>query len=116
MNGAPDELKSKAITQGVACPKCEHVNPAEKHTCRLCGSHLHISCKKCGARNPRVRSTCTECGQRLHRSIWKKFDRRFKNLTKGKVKVLHIALLVGAVLLAYKVIVMLAEYRPPNPE
>lgn len=101
--------------QGVACPKCEHVNSAEKHTCRRCGAHLYVSCTKCGARNPRVRSSCLDCGQRLHRSRWSSLDRRFSRLTRGKVKLMHIFLLILGIALAYKVVVYLAEYQPPPP-
>ena len=102
--------------QGVACPKCEHVNDAGKHTCRRCGSHLYVSCNACGAHNARVRSHCHDCGQRLHRGLWRKIENRLSRKTKGKVKLIHLVLLVASILLAYKIIVMLAEFQPPPVE
>jgi hypothetical protein len=44
----------------------------------------------------------------LHRSLWRKFSKAFFP-DRGKLKPLHIVLLVIAVLAAYKVIVHLAE-------
>lgn len=102
--------------QGVACPKCEHVNEAGKHTCRRCGSHLYVTCNACGTRNPRVRSQCLDCGQRLHRSFWRKIENRLSRRTRGKVKMLYLVLLVAGILVAYKVIVMLSEFQPPPVE
>ena len=108
------EKQGNAIKlKGVSCPHCEHVNDADKITCRRCGTHLYVSCNKCGARNPRVRSSCHECRQRLHRSFWSRVDRRVGQMTRGRVKIAHIILLIVSVLFVYKVIVFFSEYQAP---
>jgi hypothetical protein len=101
--------------QGILCAKCEHLNQPGSNTCGHCGSHLYIACSKCGHSNQRALSRCTRCGHRLHRSVWHRWKRR---ITRGNRKVhpLHLVLLVLSVIVVYKIIVKLAEYRPPTPD
>lgn len=115
MNGNKPEASRQPTTgNGILCAKCDHLNPGGSNTCGFCGSHLHISCSKCGHRNARVLARCTQCGHRLHRSLWRRWQRKF--LKNGqKVKPLYVALLIIAILVTYKVIIKLAEYRPPDP-
>ena len=100
----------------VPCAKCDELNPSDKHVCRVCGAHLYVSCHNCGQINPRVSPRCSQCGQRLHRSFVRKWQKKFFTKTRGKISPFQIALLVIAVAVAYKIIVMIAEYRPPPPQ
>jgi len=104
----------RSTDQGVLCAKCEHLNPAPKHACEKCGSHLYIACKDCGARNPRVRTRCDSCGRRLHRGWFAKLESRvFKR--GRKITLLQLILAAVAVAMLYQVIVRIVEYEPPAP-
>jgi hypothetical protein len=100
---------------GVLCAKCDHLNPPGASQCTACGSHLHVTCTGCGQRNPRVLARCPKCGRRLHRSRWRRLKRKFFN-KRWKVTPLQIILLVVLVLVAYKLIILLVEYKPTAPE
>jgi hypothetical protein len=100
---------------GILCAKCEHLNPGSSHLCARCGSHLHINCPKCGSRNPRVLSRCSHCRHRLHRPAWQRWRRKFARGNQ-KLRLFHVVLLVLAVIITYKIIIKLVEYRPSVPD
>jgi hypothetical protein len=100
--------ESSKSTADVKCAKCGTLNSYRRNACKQCEAHLWVVCHHCGSRNPRVSSRCSECFGRLHRSLWRKFSKAFFP-DRGKLKPLHIVLLIIAVLAAYKVIVHLAE-------
>lgn len=116
MSDATTAQARSGSNRGILCPKCEHLSPPGTGTCGRCGAHLHITCNKCGQRSPRVFERCSSCGHRLHRSLASRFQRRLRKLLPKRVKPLHLALLVIGILVAYKVVVFLAEYRPPAAE
>jgi uncharacterized membrane protein YvbJ len=102
--------KSKAP---VECAKCGHTNAPGTNHCVLCGSRLYISCHNCGHSTMRVASRCGHCGHRLHRSLWNRAQRRFFG-RNPKITPFQIILLIAFVVVAYKVIVYIVEYRPPT--
>jgi hypothetical protein len=104
--------------RGVLCAKCEHLNPSGLLSCEFCGSRLFIKCRSCGQTNHRVAGRCTQCGHRMHRSWWRSKLRRVERKIFGrrpKITWFQIALLVVSVYAAYKVILMVVEYRPAGP-
>lgn len=98
---------SKSVAE-VKCAKCGTLNSSRRNACKQCEAHLWVVCHHCGSRNPRANSRCSDCLGRLHRSLWRKFSKSLFP-DRGKLKPLHIILLIIAVLAAYKVIVHLAE-------
>ncbi len=107
--------KLKKVQREVTCAKCGRRNPARTNMCQQCGARLYISCHHCGHSNLRAASHCTECGNRLHRSLWRRMRKRLFG-RNPKITPLQILLLIVFVFFAYKVIVYLAEYKPPAYE
>lgn len=97
---------------GVVCAKCGELNPPGTNVCTKCGSRTYIACHRCGHSNERVATHCVECGHRLHRPVLRRLRKRLFG-QRPKVTPFQIVLLVVFVLAAYKVVVYLAEYRPP---
>lgn len=97
----------------VECAKCGHVNTPGSNHCAQCGSRLYISCHNCGHSTVRVASRCAHCGHRLHRSLWSRTRRRVFG-RNPKMTPFQIVLLIVFVIVAYKVIVYIVEYRPPS--
>lgn len=113
-----DPIKSgqkRRSTESVPCAKCQHVNPPGSNTCEECKAHLWVACHHCGHRNRRVDSHCVECGIRLHRSAFKRVSRKLFG-TRRNIQIWQIAALVIAVWVAYKLVILFAEYRPPPVE
>lgn len=96
----------------VACAKCGHLNSSGANQCLGCSARLYISCRKCGHSNLRSITNCSECGQRLHRSFWRRLQKRVFG-ANPKITPFQILLLIAFVLIAYKGIVFLAEYKAP---
>lgn len=97
----------------VRCAKCEYLNPHGSNVCGRCRAHLYVNCHHCGHRNQRAFALCAHCGQHLHRSLWRRW--RKKLLPDDRlVKPWQVGLLILAVLLAYKIIVKVAEMQAPN--
>jgi len=99
----------------IACAKCGHLNLARTNSCAQCSARLYILCHHCGHSNERAADRCLECDRRLHRSSWRKLRKRIFG-SRSKVSPFQILLLIFFVLMAYKVIVYVAEYRMPAPE
>lgn len=51
--------------RGVLCAECDHLNPADRETCRYCSKSLFVTCAGCSIRNERVLSQCRKCGRSL---------------------------------------------------
>ncbi len=49
----------------IACPRCQHQNPADAAFCQECGSRLEAPCPGCGGTNQLGAKFCKKCGQRL---------------------------------------------------
>jgi len=97
----------------VECAKCGQANAAGTNHCVQCGSRLYISCHNCGHSTVRSASRCGYCGHRLHRSMWSRVRRRVFG-RNPKITPFQIVLLIAFVLIAYKVITYIVEYRPPS--
>ena len=97
----------------VECAKCGHSNTPGINHCEQCGARLYIACHHCGHSTVRVASLCANCGHRLHRSIWSRVRRRVFG-RNPKITPFQIILLIALVIAAYKVIVYIAEYKPPS--
>lgn len=95
------------------CAKCGHSNAGGLNHCTSCGARLYISCHNCGHSSARIATRCGKCGSRLHRSFWRRLEKRFFG-SRAKITPLQIFLLVVVSYMAYKVIIYLAEYRPPS--
>ena len=115
MTTSPETTTVVQTDAGVLCAKCEHLNPAGGHICTRCGSHLHVNCPKCGRRNPRAMNRCSQCRHRLHRSPWQQWRRRIARGNR-KIKLFHVVLLVLTIMITYKIIIKLVEYRPSVPD
>lgn len=97
----------------VECTKCGHSNAAGTNHCVQCGSRLYISCHNCGHSTVRSASRCGNCGHRLHRSLWRRVRRRVFG-RNPKITPFQILLLIAFVLVAYKLITYIVEYKPPS--
>jgi class 3 adenylate cyclase/tetratricopeptide (TPR) repeat protein len=49
----------------IACPRCQHQNPADATFCQECGSRLEAPCPACGVTNELGAKFCKKCGQRV---------------------------------------------------
>jgi ribosomal protein L40E len=49
----------------IACPRCQHQNPADAAFCQECGARLEAPCPACSATNQLGAKFCKKCGQRL---------------------------------------------------
>ena len=55
--------------RGVLCADCDHLNPADRETCKYCSKPLFVACAGCSATNERVISQCRKCGQSLQKGF-----------------------------------------------
>jgi hypothetical protein len=111
----PHAVSGRPPETGVLCGQCDHLNPPGSRHCSVCGSHLYVACRDCGKRSPRVLARCPYCGRRLHRPPWRRWRRSLlKN--RGKINPVLVVLVIVVAFIAYKVIIMLVEYRPAPPE
>ena len=110
---AETENLEKKSKPELACAKCGHLNAPRTNHCSQCGSRLYISCHHCGHSIERVASRCAYCGHRLHRSLWSRVRRRVfgKN---PKITPFQIVLLIAFVIVAYKAMIYILEYRAPS--
>ena len=106
-----EELKEKSKPH-LACAKCGYLNMPRTNHCSQCGSRLYISCHNCGHSIERIASRCVHCGHRLHHSLWSRVRRRVFG-RNPKITPFQIVLLIAFVMIAYKVIIYILEYRPP---
>jgi hypothetical protein len=68
-----------------------------------------ITCPKCGESNARVHNVCQQCGAHLHKSLLRQLEKKMFLRQRG-IKVWQIALLIGAVWVAYKLLVAVSEF------
>jgi hypothetical protein len=114
MSGSEKLIEQSRPGRAVLCAKCEHLNPHDRSVCERCGSHLYVVCHSCGSRNERVRSRCIDCSRKLHRS-W--FGRLLQALfgKNRKMSLIQTVLLLIGILIGIAVIVLLAEFKLPQP-
>ena len=112
-NMAETEKTVEKSKPPLACAKCGHSNKAGRNHCEQCGSRLYITCHNCGHSTARVAAKCGFCGHRLHHSVWSRVRRRIFG-RNPKITPFQVALLVAFVLIAYKVLIYIAEYRAPT--
>ncbi len=113
MSESKTKTEAQQGAKGVLCPKCEHLNPRGLDKCEFCSTHLYIACPKCSARIGRVEPRCPECGNRIRLTPMQKFKHTVrKKLTR--MNLLQVALLIGSVYVAWKVIVYLADSGSPE--
>lgn len=108
----PESTSTGSTKPPVECAKCGHLNSAGTNSCVRCHSRIYIACHRCGHSNARVASQCSSCGHRLHRPFWRRLRRKLFG-RNPKITPFQIILLLIFVFLGYKVIVYLAEYKPP---
>lgn len=81
-----------------ACPYCHRLNEPASKRCASCGERLRSSCRHCGHANPRGAKECIQCGRALHVSTWRRWRRKLLR-KRGKVKPIHVVLLIIVVFL-----------------
>lgn len=93
---------------GVVCAKCAQLNPNGRKICESCGAHLFVTCQHCGHRNQRIAPQCSHCGTRLHRSFWRRWRKKLFT-DRGRLKPIHLLMMLFVALAAYVIIVKLAN-------